>query len=184
MNLLLTMLGLLTIGSAAGVVFSYKSLNSGLWLVVTLFLIAVHFVLLDAEFIGALQVLVYAGAIMVLFVFVILLLGLNERAEPRRGLLTAGLSFCSAAGFFATIYIALERKILPPAVSSAAAAPSGGVAEIGALIFTKYLVPFELTSLLILAALIGAVVLAYEPRRGLPAGRGLSTQAARLKEGN
>lgn len=181
MNLIFVILGLLTIGSAAGVVFSHKSLNSGLWLVVTLFLIAVHFVMLDAEFLGALQILVYAGAIMVLFVFVIMLLGLNEQVERRRGYLTAGLAFCSVGIFLTLLFLSLEGGTIVTNVPAAPAA-TGGVAEIGALLFTKYILPFELTSVLILAALIGAVVLAYEPRRALPPGRGLSAQVARLKE--
>ena len=178
MTILFLILGFITVASAAGVVFSHNTLNSGLWLIVTLFLVAVHFIMLDAEFIGALQVLVYAGAIMVLFVFVIMLLGLNEKTEPRRGLLTAVLAVSSAAGFFFLFYLSSQAGVvaLPKVVDVAA---SGGVGEIGSLLFTKYVLPFELVSVLILAALIGAVILAYEPRRKLPAGRGLSNQGER-----
>ncbi len=139
---------------------------SALWLVVTLFSLAALFVLLDAQFIAVLQVLVYAGAIMVLFLFVIMLLNLG-RAGPTdlKGPVGLGVGVL-LAGFLLVQLIALRQSALSPAVAlqpgavARAAAAQGMVPAIARPLFGAYLVPFEVTSILLLAAIVGAVVLA------------------------
>ena len=139
---------------------------SALWLVNTLFNLAAIYVLLDAHFIAAVQVLVYAGAIMVLFLFVIMLLNLG-RAGPTdirgaRGKLVAGV-----AGLVLAAELIVLRLAAPPgdlqlpagAVAQTVAA-AGAVRAVGQPLFQSYLVPFEITSVLLLAAIVGAVVLA------------------------
>jgi NADH-quinone oxidoreductase subunit J len=139
---------------------------SALWLVMTLFSLAALFVLLDAQFIAVLQVLVYAGAIMVLFLFVIMLLNLG-RAGPTDLKGPAGLGVgVLLAGLLLVQLLGLRQAGLSPAVALApgavarAAAEQGMVPAIARPLFGTYLIPFEITSILLLAAIVGAVVLA------------------------
>lgn len=178
MTIVMFLFGVLTVLAASGVVFSVKTLHSALFLVMTLFLIAVHYVLIGADFIAALQVLVYAGAIMVLVIFVIMLLGLNERGgEPAR-LDVAGYAAVVVTGSFVGLLLYMVKHPgLVGVIADAPGAPvSGSAHSIGHALFTQFLYPFEVTSLLLLAGIIGAVVLAYEPKRKLPSGRGLKAK--------
>ena len=155
----------LAIVSAASCVTRRNPVASALWLVVTLFSLAALFVLLDAQFLAVLQVLVYAGAIMVLFLFVIMLLNLG-RAGPTdlKGPIGLGLGVL-LAGLLLVQLLVLRQSSLP-ALGAAAGPPpraavgAGIVPALAQPLFTAYLVPFELTSLLLLAAIVGAVVLA------------------------
>jgi NADH-quinone oxidoreductase subunit J len=141
-------------------------LASALWLIQTLFCLAVLFTVLDAAFIGILQVLVYAGAIMVLFLFVIMLLNLG-RGGPGdvRGLFGAAVSaVLGAALLFQLKGLGQagppDAIRLPPGSVAAAQQHQGVVNVVAAPLFDTYLIPFEITSLLLLAAVVGAVVLA------------------------
>ena len=133
---------------------------SALWLVVTLFSLAALFVLLDAQFIAVLQVLVYAGAIMVLFLFVIMLLNLG-RGGPTdlKGPLGLGLGVF-LAGLLLVQLLVLRQTGTAAGGPAGAALEQGMIAAVARPLFTAYLVPFEITSILLLAAIVGAVVLA------------------------
>lgn len=139
---------------------------SALWLVATLFALAALFVLLDAQFIAVLQVLVYAGAIMVVFLFVIMLLNLG-RGGPSdvKGPLGLGVGAALAVLLFLELRVlahAAPSEVirLPPGAMARAAAEQGMVPTVARPLFDAYLVPFEITSILLLAAIVGAVVLA------------------------
>ncbi|HEU5283186.1 MAG TPA: NADH-quinone oxidoreductase subunit J [Burkholderiales bacterium] len=152
---------------AAGMCITRRNpLASALWLVQTLFALAVLYTILDAPFIGVLQVLVYAGAIMVLFLFVIMLLNIGRPgAGDLRGLLGAGVAAALGVGVLFQLR-ALPRTAPPEAIQlpvgtvEALQRQQGVVRSVAAPLFETYLVPFEITSLLLLAAVIGAVVLA------------------------
>ena len=139
---------------------------SALWLIVTLFSLAGIFVILDAHFIAAVQVLVYAGAIMVLFLFVIMLLNLGkDTATDLPGWMghgwMLGLGVVLALELWAVTKIVPSREIqLPAGTLSGLTESQGAVGMIATLLFRDYLIPFEITSVLLLAAIIGAVVLA------------------------
>ncbi len=150
-----------------------SAVASALWLVLTLFSLSGLFVLLDAQFIAAIQVLVYAGAIMVLFLFVIMLLNLG-RAGPAdmRGWLGRGVAALLGAGLAVELWV-LVRIVrgggfaaetaafpLPPGELGRVQAAEGAVGMLAEPLFRQYLVPFEITSVLLLAAIVGAVVLA------------------------
>ena len=183
MTAVMFIFGALTVLSACGVVFAVKTLHSALYLIMTLFLVAVHFALMGADFIAALQVLVYAGAIMVLVIFVILLLGLNEKGgESGRMDVSGYLSVIVTGAFVGMMLYMVEHPGLLPGIPDSNVGTPGHAAAIGHELFTKFLYPFEVTSLLLLAAIIGAVVLAYEPKRALPAGRGLKAKRTELAE--
>ena len=139
--------------------------GSALWLVVTLFALAAMYVLLDAQFIAALQVLVYAGAIMVLFLFVIMLLNLG-RPGPTDLKGPVGLGIGALLAGTLLLQLRVLGHAAPPAAiqlpegTMAAMQQQGMVASVAGPLFDAYLIPFEITSLLLLAAIVGAVVLA------------------------
>ncbi len=151
--------GGLTLLSALGVLINVRNtVNAALCLVVTMVSLAGLFILLHAEFIGILQVLVYAGAIVVLFVFVIMLLNLRSTSlgaehQPVMKLLGAGL-LAMAAVKLATL-LGADRR------SPADVAPEfGTVADVAAVLYTDYLLAVEAAGVLLLAGIVAAVVLA------------------------
>lgn len=132
---------------------------SALFLVLTLFLLAVYFLFLDAHVVAALQIIVYAGAIMVLFLFVIMLLNLQSET------LHAQRSRLGRVALIGGVVLAAELGLLlarPPADPAGGETPEGfGTIEtLSRELFTTYVLPFEVTGLLLLVAVIGAVVLA------------------------
>src|SRR4051794_29996374 len=136
-----------------------------MWLVTTMFALAALYVLLDAQFIGAIQVLVYAGAIMVVFLFVIMLLNLG-RADVNdiRGMgwkLAAGaVGIALLAETFALTRARTPMTLtLPQGFAAQQIEQTGAIAPVAGPLFNEYLLAFEVTSILLLAAVVGAVVL-------------------------
>jgi NADH-quinone oxidoreductase subunit J len=169
------------VGSAALCILQRSPVSAALWLVSTMFSLAVIYVLLGAQFIAAIQVLVYAGAVMVLFLFVIMLLNLGHASSDIRGpsaLATAvvlvGLLSIELVALWSYTPARLAREVsqAPAAMADPSAMFMGGriaqeeaaargiVGGIAVPLFQQYLVPFEITSVLLLAALVGTVVLA------------------------
>lgn len=159
MQLLFFALAAMALISGVLVVFQTHPLRSALWLIVNFFAVAGIYLLLSAEFIAAIQIIVYAGAIMVLFLFVIMLLNLRQPEEPTRRPYAlqkvAGLALSVAVAFFMAYGIA-QVKLPPPAPAKPGL---GNTESIARLLFTDYLLPFEVTSVLLLVAIVGAVVL-------------------------
>jgi NADH-quinone oxidoreductase subunit J len=154
---------------ALGVVLARNPVHSALMLVMTLFGVAVLFVEENAQFLAAVQVIVYAGAIVVLFLFVIMLLGVDRSevisAEPLAG--QRPVAICLGVIALAEVLL-LARGQWPTgakSVSAALASPASNVNQIGQSVFTTYLLAFEVTSALLVVAVVGAVVLARRPRR-------------------
>jgi NADH-quinone oxidoreductase subunit J len=154
------------VGAAVMCITRRSPVASALWLVTALFSLAGLFVLLDAQFIAALQVLVYAGAIMVLFLFVIMLLNLGRQtATDMRGwtgrLVAAVLGLLLVTELWVLVRVPLAAQVqLPVGTMQRVTEVHGVVGVISGPLFRTYLVPFEVTSILLLAAIIGAVVLA------------------------
>ena len=158
--------GLIAIASALLFVTRKSPVAAALWLVNTMFCLAALYVLLDAQFIGAIQVLVYAGAIMVVFLFVIMLLNLGHAGEvtDARGLgwkLTAGaVSIAMLAQVFALTRAKTPINLtLPQGFAARQVEETGAIAPIAGPLFNQYLLAFEVTSVLLLAAVVGAVIL-------------------------
>jgi NADH-quinone oxidoreductase subunit J len=157
---------LITIGAAAAMVLSHNAVHSALWLVLNFFGVAVLYLLLNAPFLAMVQITVYAGAIMVLFLFVIMLLGSEKGQEELNGLpwqtpvaLVLGLALVGIAGY------AIFGADAPALTQTPAANPQIGSPEgVAVSLFSTYLLPFEITSVLLLVALIGAVVLTIKSR--------------------
>ena len=153
------------VGAALSVVLNRQPIYSVLSLLVVMFCLASLFIMLGAYFVAALQVLLYAGAVLVLFLFVIMLLNLEPETLARMRILTLRTvgTLAAALLFFYLLTILRSPSSHPP--YAATEAPSGTVESIGRLLFTTYLLPFELTSFLILAAIVGAVTLAKQKPR-------------------
>jgi len=146
--------------SAAGVVIARMAVHSALFLVATLFCLAVLFLTLGAEFLAVVQVLIYAGAIMVLFLFVITLLNPGREEGPERlrgqGVLAAilGLVLLVEGALVARFGGLVSLPTTPPSPTL------GNTQQLALVLFSVYALPFELASVLLLAAIVGAIVLA------------------------
>ena len=147
--------------TALGMILTRNAVYSALLLVVNFFCLAGFYVLLEAQFVAAVQVIVYAGAIMVLFLFVLMLLGIgNEEAvretikgqRPAAVLLTLGLLVAIAGALFAGVFDAAPASL-------AAANEGGNVEAVGRLLFTRYTFAFETAGVLLVVAAVGALVL-------------------------
>ncbi len=150
------------IGTAIGLVARPNPLHGALFLVGNLFCVAVLFLMLRAEFLALAQVIVYAGAIMVLFILAIMLLIPGRAESGPDPLARARRLALPVAAALAIVVVLVAGRTGGPSPG----APPGGVETIGRLLFTDYLFPFEVTSLLLLAALVGALTLAR--RRAAP----------------
>ena len=140
------------------VVFSKNPVHSVLYLVLTFFCIAGHYLLLNAQFLAIVHIAVYSGAIMVLFLFVIMLMNLNEESEPKRtniskfiGVLVGGLLLLVLVGVLRS---SEEMQIVQVGHSEA-----GLMKNLGHVLFNEFLFPFEIVSILLLSALVGAIML-------------------------
>jgi NADH-quinone oxidoreductase subunit J len=158
--------GVIALASAIAFVTRKSPVPAALWLVNTMFSLAVLFVMLDAQFIGVIQVLVYAGAIMVVFLFVVMLLNLGHPSElaDMRGTgwkLSAGLVGLALLAEIMVIARAKlpEQLVVAPAFNAQQQEKLNAVGMIAKPLFTDYLLAFELTSVLLLVAIAGAVVL-------------------------
>jgi NADH-quinone oxidoreductase subunit J len=154
--LLFLVLAAATIASALVVILHRSPVYSALGLVGTLGLMAVLFLGLDAHVVGFLQIIVYAGAIVVLFLFVIMLLNLQE--EPRSFAPPAGVAVAAVTGVGLSAAIGLGVASAPLR-SEEVVEGFGAVMPLAERLFTAYLLPFELTSVLLLVAIVGAVVM-------------------------
>ena len=154
-------LGVLGIASAVGVVLMRNPIASAMALVIHFVALAGLYLSLNALFMAAIQVLVYAGAIMVLVVFVIMLLNLGSEEKLKEKLFSK-----QALGIFLTMIFGggllflISRTLLNNPTGRAGMIDTGSVEAIGTALFTDYVYPFEMVSLILLAAVIGAVVLA------------------------
>jgi NADH-quinone oxidoreductase subunit J len=141
------------------VVITKNPVHSVLYLVLTFFAIAGHYVLLNAQFLAAVHIIVYAGAIMVLFLFIIMMLNLNNEAEKQKGVWVKA-SATIAAGSLLVILIAAFRGTTSTIKSSGYHDSEIGLIEnLGKTLFRDFLLPFEVASILLLAAMVGAVML-------------------------
>jgi NADH-quinone oxidoreductase subunit J len=153
--------GAICVAGAINLLVQSHPISSALSLVVVMASLAVEYLLLGAEFVAAVQVIIYAGAVMVLFVFVIMLLnaGVEERTKGSQVALILGIPGVLAGGVLVA-WVLIERT--GTATVGLGALP-GFPKIIGNLLFHNFLLPFELTSVLVLIAIMGAVVLASRP---------------------
>lgn len=156
-EILFWLLSAMAIGCALGVILSRNPVSSVLFLILTFFSISGHYILLNAQFLAIVNIIVYAGAIMVLFLFVIMLMNLNADVEPQKsrivqfaGIISGGILFLvMVAALRSASMIQLERG----------STEIGLISNLGKVLFTKYVLPFEISSVLFLSAMVGAIVI-------------------------
>jgi NADH-quinone oxidoreductase subunit J len=150
-------LAVISIVTALFMVFSKNPVHSVLYLILTFFAIAGQYILLNAQFLAVVHIIVYAGAIMVLFLFVLMLLNLNQDTEPQKSAAWK-ISAAIAAGL---LLITLVGALKGSTIRLASATPNsevGLVKNLGYALFTDFVVPFEIAGILFLAAMVGAVL--------------------------
>ena len=144
--------------SAAYFVFARNPLYSILSLIVTFFSIAAMYVLLNAQFLGIVQVIVYAGAIMVLFLYILMMLNLNKGDESKKQNITKFIGVF-AAGILLIGILGAFKGLNTTTFGTGADSSIGLTKNLGRLLFNEYVLPFELASILILAGIVGAVLI-------------------------
>ncbi len=155
--------GTLAVAGALNLLFQRHPINSALSLVVVMMSLAVLYWSLGAEFLAAAQVIVYSGAVMVLFVFVIMLLNAGEEQRTHGSRAAYSVGIPGAAAIFCLlsfVFLKEGRRLGVATVGGDLSNATDNIAEISQMLFTKLLLPFEVTSVLILVAILGAVVLA------------------------
>jgi len=148
-----------TVLASLGMVLNFRNtVASAMSLVVAMISLGAIYVLLDAYLVAAIQIMVYAGAIVVLFLFVVMLLNLRTDVFPVARSRLPKLLGIALSGFGLYMFL----KLLPGALPATSPAPEtfGGFRKLGEALFTRYVLPFEVTSFLLLAAIVGAVILA------------------------
>ncbi len=158
----------IAVGFALVVILHRNPVVSALSLVASFFALAVMYVLLDAPFMAALQVIVYAGAIMVLFLFVIMLLNLQHQHEPSTRPIQQFLGWTASAAFGITIVFYLAKAVVSDAFLSDPF--RADVRRIGIEMFEAYIFPFEMVSILLLAAIVGALTISQRAARAADTG--------------
>ncbi|MDE3237115.1 MAG: NADH-quinone oxidoreductase subunit J [Bacteroidota bacterium] len=153
-------LSALALVSALMVLLSKNPVHSVLWLITVFFAISGHYILLNAQFLAIVNLIVYAGAIMVLFLFVIMLMNLNKQTEPQKN---AWLKMAGAisGGCLLMILISLVKQANEITTKTARMKDGdiGLIGNLGKALFHDYVVPFEISSVLFLSAMVGAVVI-------------------------
>jgi NADH-quinone oxidoreductase subunit J len=152
-------LSALALGSALMVVSSRNMVHSVLWLIITFFAISGHYILLNAQFLGIVNLIVYAGAIMVLFLFVIMLMNLNAETEPQKNKWVKMAGVVAGGCLLLVMVAALKQAEVKGKVAQLATGDIGLIQNLGKVLFTDYVVPFEISSILFLSAMVGAVVI-------------------------
>ena len=161
-------LAAIAIASAGGMLLSRNAVYSAVFLILNFAVIAVFYLLLGAPFIAMVQVAVYAGAIMVLFMFVVMLLGAERLKGPR----SASWGYFALASVLIVALVAVSIFVISQSASLAlpqntdlVTAEFGSPASVGTLLFSEYIFPFEVIALLLLVAMVGAVVLTQERKK-------------------
>ena len=157
MIFLFFLLSAIMVVSALFVVFSKNPVNNVIYLIVCFIAMAGHYILLNAQFLAVVHLIVYTGAIMVLFLFVIMLLNLNKAIIPQKSKTTRIMAVV-AGGLFFLVLLAATRQTFVIQPRYPFAGNIGLVKEVGKTLFSDFLLPFELSSVLFISAMVGAVM--------------------------
>src|SRR5580700_515883 len=152
-------LSVLAILSAIMVVVSKNPVHSVLWLIIVFFAISGHYILLNAQFLAIVNLIVYAGAIMVLFLFVIMLMNLNADAEPQKNKWLKIAGVIAGGALLLVLVAALKNADLKNQIAQVNNGDIGLIHNLGIALLNDYVIPFEISSVLFLSAMVGAVVI-------------------------
>jgi len=145
--------------SALMVITSKNPMHSVIWLIIVFFAISGHYLLLNAQFLAIVNIIVYAGAIMVLFLYVLMLMDLKKETEPpkNRWLKLAGA--VAGGSLLLVLIAALKKADIANQIAETRTGDIGLIEDLGKVLFNDYVVPFEISSILFLSAMVGAVVI-------------------------
>ena len=158
-HILFWFLSVLAVFSALMVITSKNPVHSVLWLIVTFFAISGHYILLNAQFLAIVNIIVYAGAIMVLFLFVIMLMNLNKSTEPQKHRWLQWAGAIAGLCLMLVLVAALKDTEIRDQSALVNSGNIGLIKNLGKQLFTTYVVPFEISSILFLSAMVGAAVI-------------------------
>jgi NADH-quinone oxidoreductase subunit J len=157
-TLIFILLSAMAVGSSVMMLLSKNPVKSILWLIVVFFAISGHYILLNAQFLAVVNIIVYAGAIMVLFLFVVMLMNLNADTEPVKNYRLHIIGVISGGSLLlvllATLYKGGSTQLVQMKIGD-----QGLMDNLGKVLFTNYVLPFELASVLFLSAMLGAVII-------------------------
>ena len=157
-QILFWFLSVLALVGAIGVISSKNPIYSVLWLIVVFFAISGHYVLMNAQFLAIVNIIVYAGAIMVLFLFVVMLMNLNTDSEPIKNVYLKMAGVISGMALMIVLVAALSHSETQNIVMMKGT-NIGLIENLGKTLFNQYVVPFEISSVLFLSAMVGAIVI-------------------------
>lgn len=157
-QILFWFLSALALVGAVGVISSKNPIYSVLWLIVVFFAISGHYVLMNAQFLAIVNIIVYAGAIMVLFLFVVMLMNLNTDSEPIKNVYLKMAGVISGLALMIVLIAAISTSSTQNALMLKGTS-IGLIENLGKTLFNQYVVPFEISSVLFLSAMVGAIVI-------------------------
>ena len=158
-HVLFWFLSVLALFSALMVITSRNPVHSVLWLIVTFFSISGHYILLNAQFLAIVNIIVYAGAIMVLFLFVIMLMNLNKTTEPKKNRWLQVAGGLAGGCLLLILVAALKDTEIKEKMAQVNDGDIGLIKNLGKELFSTYVVPFEISSILFISAMVGAVLI-------------------------
>jgi NADH-quinone oxidoreductase subunit J len=158
-QILFWFLSILAVVSAINVVISKNPVFSVLWLIITFFSISGHYILLNAQFLAVVNIIVYAGAIMVLFLFVIMLMNLSKETEPQKHKWLRLAGVIAGGSMLLVLVAAMKDAESAKQLAQVTEGEIGLINYLGKALFNDYVVPFEISSVLFLSAMVGAVVI-------------------------
>ena len=158
-QILFWVLSVMALFSALMMITSKNPVHSVLWLIVTFFSISGHYILLNAQFLAIVNIIVYAGAIMVLFLFVIMLMNMNKSTEPQKNRWVKFAGGIAGGCLLLILVAALKDSEVKLRYTEVKTGDIGLIRNLGKELFTTYVVPFEISSILFLSAMVGAVVI-------------------------
>ena len=145
--------------SALMVITSKNPMHSVIWLIIVFFAISGHYLLLNAQFLAIVNIIVYAGAIMVLFLYVLMLMDLKKETEPKKNRWLKLAGAVAGGSLLLVLIAALKKADLANQFAETRTGDIGLIENLGKVLFNEYVVPFEISSILFLSAMVGAVVI-------------------------
>ena len=157
--ILFWILSVVALFSALMVITSKNPMHSVIWLIIVFFSISGHYLLLNAQFLAIVNIIVYAGAIMVLFLYVLMLMDLKKETEPKKNRWLKLAGAVAGGSLLLVLIAALKKADLANQFAETRTGDIGLIENLGKVLFNEYVVPFEISSILFLSAMVGAVVI-------------------------
>src|SRR6478752_6268674 len=158
-QILFWILSVVALFSALMVITSKNPMHSVIWLIIVFFAISGHYLLLNAQFLAIVNIIVYAGAIMVLFLYVLMLMDLKKETEPKKNRWLKIAGAVAGGSLLLVLIAALKKADLANQFAETRTGDIGLIENLGKVLFNEYVVPFEISSILFLSAMVGAVVI-------------------------